>query len=141
MPANEPETDLISVLSIFADEMLDSSMVIPNDSALIILMTLDSTLSFASANTRLDSAAYVVVKEIANKCPYQYGHAVYIARGLAALNDTAAVVYRNVCETYNADTLSMRLEEQQLQTVNRLNENKLYPNPTSNEVYLDYTLS
>lgn len=68
--------------------------------------------------------------------------AVYIARGLAALNDSAGVIYRNECERYEMDTTSMRLEEQtQTLTQPLINFNRLYPNPTSNEVFIEYNLA
>lgn len=68
------------------------------------------------------------LRDIAYRCPFTHGEAVYLARGISRYLDTIWTDYSNVCEQMTTEGGRMALKEQQDVVLD------VYPNPTDGEV-------
>jgi len=83
------------------------------------------------AATVFDSTQLHVLKTIATLCPYIEGPAVYLARALVYPYDR--IEYSNSCEEFIEDRSFIADEN----ITNDIKEINVYPNPTSNELFVD----
>lgn len=74
------------------------------------------------------------LRSIAALCPYTYGNAVYVARGIIAPYDTTE--YEDLCNENN-----LRTAPEQSQIVFEPDDFKLYPNPTNGDITIEYHLA
>ncbi len=96
-------------------------------------------------NTTLDSSVVASLREIAAKCPYSDGIAVFEARALLRGIDSVGTPYINSCETPAPELSNLRKANDDANgTIVELLRNgqaNLYPNPTSNELFVEIVLN
>lgn len=92
--------------------------------------------SYVNNNFSIDSTQVSDLENIAVLCPMIDGMAVYEARGILFV--TKKKKYLNTCENTFTDNANARLMNPNEETeVEKLGEVKLYPNPSTNEVYVE----
>jgi hypothetical protein len=101
--------------------------------------------NFAQENFELDKSQISTLVEIAKKCPFKYGDAVFEARGMLAMTGDKTE-YINSCETsYNDDNTRNSGNSETL--VSPVNDNeiardiKIYPNPANNSITVEYSFN
>ncbi|MGE3823759.1 MAG: T9SS type A sorting domain-containing protein [Bacteroidia bacterium] len=142
-----PEDVLRDVLLIGFEKYLDEETIVDSisyqlNSVLEILFP-DSTFEALEVkNDAYSSGQLEDLEDIAQRCPFEYGPGVYMARAMLSEMDSIAYQYRHECEYYgegagkwdgyeSGDTTT--IEESQ-------KEIKIYPNPANNSVSIEVTL-
>jgi hypothetical protein len=85
--------------------------------------------------TTFDAGQLATLRAIANKCPYEYGIAVYEARMLVQPYDSLLTVYENICEGEQN-----RMMFSETNTTITFREFTIYPNPNNGSMNLNYEI-
>lgn len=132
-PTKYDTTDMV------AAQALSTTISPTNDIETNQKLIIDIIINNYLSNTSYTSGQINDLRILAYKCPFTDGLGVYQARVLLSEIDTLGTVYYNVCETAEAETRMLLINNDGSQDEN--SSLMVYPNPATNQLILNYQLA